>query len=62
MKKANLKEVQLLALHKITINNLYGGINDDGDNEDEGASKKPDKPNKAPNNHTRGCASWNIAC
>lgn len=60
MKKVNLKEIQLLALHKLVVSKLYGGINDDGD--DEEGNDKPHKPIREPNNHTRGCASWNIAC
>ena len=63
IKKRNVKKVQLLALHKITTNKLYGGINDDGD--DESGPNKPvkDTPrNNGPNDHTRGCVSWNIAC
>lgn len=77
MKKKCLKDLKRLALHKVTISQLYGGITDDEDDEDANEMDSPVSKNvtapidvatifrctsKKNCDHTRGCVSWNIAC
>lgn len=74
MKKRNLNELKknkfnkFLLLNKQIISALKGGIVDpedenDEDNEDEtDYCQESNNCKRTPNNHTRGCLSWNVAC